>query len=360
MGEIVEKLNYIESRRIRVGKFIRKINDIFEIGPNDDISDVQIINKCPAELKDKVSVVGVDGGIVKHSFHGLDLMLLRATGVNFVYENGNLDGVFYYPSSNPFPKPKIVVETLSDIEFNLCSNIERQIIEVNTTIKSMEKMKPDIVLMDGSVIPQYVFNPDNQEVKGKYKKLIGAYSELYKKAKKTKTVLAGVVEDSRSSKFSEMLNKKLLNEMRTELSKEMASILEKTKDSNLLFYTLEKGERTCVFNYCCSGNTQPIIKEFKGMEKDFFSFYIKTVDFDRPLRIDFLGNGNELKIVDEIAPVLLNTSGHSGYGLPAVLIEADQRAKLSEKDLDMFYFDLINKVGNISSLFKMRREMRPF
>ena len=56
----------------------------------------------------------------------------------------------------------------------------------------------------------------------------------------------------------------------------------------------------------------------------------------------------------------MHSSGHSGYGLPAVLIEADQRAKLSEKDLDMFYFDLVNKIGNVSSLFRMRREMRPF
>ena len=46
--------------------------------------------------------------------------------------------------------------------------------------------------------------------------------------------------------------------------------------------------------------------------------------------------------------------------MPAVLIEADQRAKLTENDLEMFYFDLMNRIGNVSTLFKMRREMRPF
>jgi len=58
--------------------------------------------------------------------------------------------------------------------------------------------------------------------------------------------------------------------------------------------------------------------------------------------------------------MLIQTSGHAGYGMPAVLIEADQRAKLTENDLEMFYFDLMNRIGNVSTLFKMRREMRPF
>jgi hypothetical protein len=358
LNKIVKELGYIESKRIKVGKFLRKINDGFEIGPDDEISDVQIINKCPAELNDKVSVLGVDGGIVKQSLHGLDLMLLRATGVNFIYDNGKLDGVFYYPSPNSFPEPRAIVETLSNIEFNLCSNVERQITEVNTTIEAMEKMKPDIVFMDGSIFPQYVFKPENHGLKGTYKELIKCYKELYKKSKNMKVMLAGVVEDSRSSKFSEMVNKRILEGMRTELSKELKSILEKTKDSNLLFYTLEKGERTCIFKSFSDGNM--VLKEFRGFEKNLFSFYIKTVEFDRPIRVDFLGNGNELDVADKISPVLLNTAGHSRYGIPAVLIEADQRAKLSEKDLEMFYADLISKVGNISSLFKMRREMRPF
>jgi NurA-like 5'-3' nuclease len=96
------------------------------------------------------------------------------------------------------------------------------------------------------------------------------------------------------------------------------------------------------------------------MSNSFYSFCIKTVEFDRPLRVDFLGFGNELDIVDKISCILMQTSGHSGYGLPSVLIEADQRARLSEKDLDMFYSDLVNRIGNVSTLFKMRREVRPF
>jgi NurA-like 5'-3' nuclease len=96
------------------------------------------------------------------------------------------------------------------------------------------------------------------------------------------------------------------------------------------------------------------------MKNSFFSFYIKTVDFDRPIRVDFINFGEPMETTNKLSSILMKTCGHSGYGLPAVLIEADQRAKLSEKDIDMFYCDLIRKTGNISSLFKMRRELRPF
>ena len=96
------------------------------------------------------------------------------------------------------------------------------------------------------------------------------------------------------------------------------------------------------------------------MRDSFFSFYIKTVEFDRPIRVDFINFGNPLETVDKLSAILMKTSGHAGYGLPAVLIEADQRAKLSEKDIDIFYSDLVRKTGNVSSLFRMRREMRPF
>ena len=42
LEEIVNKINFIESRRIKFGKFLRKINSDFKIGPNEEISDVQI------------------------------------------------------------------------------------------------------------------------------------------------------------------------------------------------------------------------------------------------------------------------------------------------------------------------------
>jgi len=360
LNEIVERINFIESRRVKFGKFLRKINDSFKIGPNKEISDIQIINKTQEDIPEKISLLGVDGGIVKQSYHGLDLILMRATGANFIYKKGKLEEVNYYPSSNPISVPKMFMESFSNLELNSCYNFERQIMEIQTAIDAIKKMKPDIVFLDGSVIPSYTSKPDNQKLKEYYEETIKKYNELFDVAKRHGVILAGVIEDSRGVKFCDILARRLMSQMGSELSLELQQILEKTKDSNLLFYALKKGERTCVFNYSQNPISHPILKEFETMKESFFSFYIKTVEFDRPIRVDFIDFGNPLEIANKLSSILMKTSGHAGYGLPAVLIEADQRAKLSEKDIDMFYGDLVRKAGNVSSLFRMRREMRPF
>lgn len=357
---IAKKINFMESRRIKFGKFLRKINDDFKIGPNEEILDVQIINQVSDEFPDRVSVLGVDGGIVKHSYHGLDLILMRATGVNFIYNQGKLEKANYYPSSNPLSIPKMLMGSFSDNELNSCYNFERQTMEIQATIDAIKKMKPEVVFLDGSVIPHYVNKPDNQELKKYYKDMIEKYKELFEVVKKQGIILSGIIEDSRGVKFCDILNRRVMSHMGSELAKELKQILDKTKDSNLLFYVLKKGERTCIFNYSKNPGIHPILKEFEKLQDSFFSFYIKTVEFDRPIRVDFINFGNPLEITNKLSSILMKTSGHAGYGLPAVLIEADQRAKLSDKDIDMFYSDLVRRVGNISSLFKMRREMRPF
>jgi len=360
LEEIINKINFIESKRIKFGKFIRKINNEFKIGPNEEISDEKIINKIDEKFPEKLSVLGVDGGIVKHSYHGLDLILMRAVGVNFIYKKGKLDKVNYYPSSNPLPTPKILTDPFSNLELNSCYNFERQIMEIETTIQSIKKLKPDVVFLDGSVIPHYVNKPDNHKLKDYYEQMIKKYEELFELSKKQKVILSGAIEDSRGVKFCDILNRRVIPEMGSELSTEIQGILEKTKDSNLLFYILKKGKRTCIFNYSVNPGTHPVLKEFKKLEKSFLSFYIKTVEFDRPIRVDFINFNDAVETTNKLSSILLKTSGHAGYGLPSVLIESDQRAKLSEKDIEMFYSDLISKTGNISSLFKMRREMRPF
>lgn len=360
LDEIIDKIGYFESRRIKIGQFLREINDSFKIGPSEEIVDEKIINPVIENALDKIRILGVDGGIVKHSYHGLDLMLMRSVGTIFEYSDGKLNRVDYHPDSNPLPDPRIIFDSFSDIELNSCYNFERQIMEINSAKEAIEKFKPDVVMLDGSVIPHYVPKPDNPVLVEYYQNLIKTYISLFEIVKNTKTILAGVIEDSRGIKFCDILSRTVLDQAESDVSKELKLVLEKTKDSNLLYYALNKGERTCVFNYSKNPKVHPILKEFESMGNSFYSFYIKTVDFDRPLRVDFIGSGNIHETVNKLSNILMQTCGHSGYGFPSVLIEADQRARLTEKDLDMFYSDLINRVGNVSTLFKMRRETRPF
>ena len=141
---------------------------------------------------------------------------------------------------------------------------------------------------------------------------------------------------------------------------EMRIILNRSKDSNLLTYALKVGERSFVFPYSSDTSKHPILKEFGEFSKQVFTFYLKTAEFDRPVRVDFLGDKGAVDTANKISAILQSLSGHSSYGMPSVLIEADQRAKLSEDDLEMFYYDILNKAGNVASLLEQRRNQRPF
>jgi len=318
LDEIVNKISYLESKRLKIGKFLKEINDSMKIGPNEEIKDEKTINKVSTSQTDKMSVLGIDGGIVKHSYHGLDLMLTRSVGVNFVHSDGKLEKVDYYPNSNPTPNPIVIFDSFSDLELSSCYNFERQTMEVLTAIEAAEKFKPDMVLLDGSIIPHYVPKPDNPILKEYYKTLIETYKTLFELSESKKFILAGVVEDSRGVKFCDILNRRILSQVKSEVTKELRLVLGKTKDSNLLYYALDKGERTCVFNYSQNPDIHPVLKEFSDMNDSFFSFYLKTVDFDRPLRIDFVCFHDVSDVVNKLSTVMMQTSGHSGYGLPAV------------------------------------------
>ena len=360
LDELVDKISYLESKRLKIGQFIKEINNSMKIGPNEEIKDEKIINKVSQLKIEKMSVLGIDGGIIKHSYHGLDLMLTRAVGTKFMYSDGKLEKVDYYPNSNPTPNPIVIFDSFSELELSSCYNFERQTMEILTAIEAADKFKPDIVFLDGSVIPHYVPKPDNLILKKYYKTLIESYRSLFELCESKNIILAGVVEDSRGVKFCDILSRRILSQINSEIGKELRLVLEKTKDSNLLYYVLDRGERTCTFNYSQNPEIHPVLKEFSDINDTFFSFYLKTVEFDRPLRVDFLCSHDLPEIVDKLSTILIQTSGHSGYGMPAILIEADQRAKLSENEMNMFYSDLINRIGNVSTLFKMRREMRPF
>jgi hypothetical protein len=332
---LVKIIVSMEKDRQKVGEWLRQKPDlIFR-------TEQKILDSC---------IVGVDGGIVKKSFHGIDLMLVRAVAVAFYYKGNKLSSTDYYPSSMPTPEPKVVVDPFSDLEFEVNSNIERQIKEVEVAREALEKFKPDILFLHGSIIPHYTFVPDKSSLLHvSYRRMIEAYQSLFDAVKKSETVLAGVIEDSRGTRFCEIIGSEALPEHKL--------VLTRSKDSNVLAYALQAGERTVTFPYSSDVRTHPILREFKDADK-VQTFYIKIGEFDRPVRIDFLADKSDVD--RKVSSVLSACAGHANYSIPSVLVEADQRSKLSENDLEIFYYDILVKAGNLSSLLELRREGRPF
>jgi hypothetical protein len=354
--EFAKVISNLENQRKKTGEFLKDLNSS-TLTLGDEIFENKLIIPVKQSTLENLAIAGVDGGLVKQSLHGIDIMLIRSIAALFIYKNSKLSDVQYHPDSIPSPIPKIVFDPFSDLEFEMNSNIERQIAEVNTAAEAIEKFKPEILLMHGSIVPHYTEKPSSSSLLFvTYQKMIETYKKLFSIAQKNNTILAGVIEDSRGVRFCELINK-ILAETKQEPTPETKILLSKTKDTNLLAYTLNAGERTLIFKYSPDPSNHPILKEFTAQ---IFSFYLKSAEFDRPIRIDFLGSNNPVETANKISSVILSTSGHSSYGIPAVLIEADQRAKLSENDIETFYLDLINKAGNLSALFLQRREQRPF
>lgn len=360
--EFAKRIADMENQRKKIGEFLREINATIDISLGADIFENKIFIPVSKSNLENNKIAGVDGGLVKHSLHGIDIMLLRAIGVIFNYKNDKLETADYYPDALPSPIPHIVFDPFSDIEFELNSNMERQATEVNTAREAIEKFSPDIMLLNGSVVPHYTERPaEHSLLFPTYARMIDSYEQLFKTAKEKWTVLAGIIEDSRGIRFCELINQKILIAAKGSVATDVKILLNKTKDSNLLSYALQLNERTFVFKYSSQPENHPILREFGSqVANQIFTFYLKTAEFDRPIRIDFIAEKDVVNTANKLASVLLALVGHSGYGMPSVLIEADQRAKLSEKDLETFYLDLVNKAGNIPSLFLQRREQRPF
>jgi hypothetical protein len=352
----VEQIREMERQRMKIAEILRKLDGRVEFG--EDVAEKKIITQTEKNPLDELKIAGVDGGLAKESFHGVDLILLKAISVIFEFEKGKLSKVDYYPEPLPSPIPNIVFDPFSELEFELNSNMQRQMVEVETATETIKKFKPDLLLLDGSIVPHYVHRPESSSLLFQiYQQMIESYKKLFSSALENKVILAGVIEDSRGTRLCEILNQRLV--MIPEI-REARILLEKTKDTNLLAYALNYGERTFAFTYSSGPEDHPILREFGDIARQIYSFYLKTAEFDRPVRIDFLAGSDVIETTNKISSVLLATCNSSTYGFPSVLIEADLRARLSEKEIEEFGLDLKSRLGNLASMFDLRRKERPF
>jgi len=144
--------------------------------------------------------------------------------------------------------------------------------------------------------------------------------------------------------------------------KGLLPVLSVTTDTLFLYYLLKKGERTEHFNYSKSAGELPVFKDLGDKWKSAINvMYLRAVEYDRPLRLDFLANDKDRDAANRIAALIWHISKQNRtYAYPSVLIEADARAKLKEQDLMVFQSALADKLGRNPSLFDLRREQRPF
>jgi len=358
IGEIAERIKSLESNRERLGRFLKDVKDKVCISGKGIMEERLVYRVEPDKLEER-KIIAVDGGLSQHEYHGLDIILTRAVAVVCNFSAGRLQDVGYYPSAIVAPRIETVSDPYSDEEFAISSCLERQRTEIELASKVFLKFCPDIVLLDGSVVPHGNDRPSKSSGAYKrYENVLESFRNLYRASRGK--LLAGCVEDSRGRRFCEIVSEKILGEIDSPLIPELQKILNGTRDTNLLYHVLEKGERSCVFRFSKNPKEHPVLSDLGLFGERIYSFYLKTAEFDRPVRIDFYAEDNVIEVAEKIAGIVLATSCNNSYGCPAPLIEADFRAKLQERDVDSLHDQLVDRVGITPSLMKLRREQRPF
>ncbi|MEM5815219.1 MAG: DNA double-strand break repair nuclease NurA [Candidatus Aenigmatarchaeota archaeon] len=334
---LTTKIKNLEIQKKKISKILR----------SSTINSSSLVEEGKFKKIDKKLITaiigGVDSGTSVKYLSGIDIFFIKTVGVIYYLENGKLKRTKYI-TSKPLIEYSIINYQLSEIDLEIFSNILRQIREVRMAIKLLEENDLNFLFLNGSIIPHYLeFTSRNEIIEKSKEELYKCYQKLYEVSKQKRTILAGIIEDSRGRRFLDIA----LNIVKNE---EDLKTLEESRDITILDYVLESEERTPVFYY--SDNIHiPNMKSFQ-------SFYIKVAKFDIPLRVDFLAYENDF--ADKISNILILLKTSEEYAIPSILIEADLRARLHKTEIENFYNFLIRKLGFISSLKKRRRERRPF
>jgi hypothetical protein len=304
------------------------------------------------------AVAGIDSGFVSKKLSFIDLVLIKTAGAIFSYKDGSLIKSEYYPAPFSFPEPILLKSGLEKDEEAQSVSLIRLEQEISCAIEVIKKYKPKYLFIDGSIVPQYQDKPRKEsQMNEEYHSIVGLFEKLYKVAEENSSILVACVEDSRGTRFRQILQDEILPLHKTKLD---TNLLNSAFDASLLDYYLNSGERTFAFPYTNNISNHAILKDYKEeWAKNIFVFYLKASEFDKPLRVEFICKGKDLnKFASEIASVVYSLSSlHKEYSFPSVLIEADLRAGLNEQEISVVYDRLIDKLG---SKIRMRRTNRPF
>jgi len=359
ISEAVDNIAAADKKRRLLSEKLRPLTklNLLEHGSSDLLEEKLIFPVEKAELGGKLA--GVDSGFVGKDLLALDLVLIRAVGAMFSYEKGKLGKADYFPCFYSFPEPRISTGSLEVDEFQCSKNIQRLIKEVETAKDLIEKFSPDYCFLDGSIIPQYADKPrKDSAIKSAYHKMLDQFQSLYMAAEKNNCELIACVEDSRGSRFRQILQERLLSNQ-----KFLSDQLEGCYDTIILDYLLKLGQRSFAFSYTASTKEHPILMDFdEKWSKSVRAFYLKPVAFDRPLRVEFLHtNGDSLSDhASKVASIVYAQSCmHREYAYPTILIEADLHARLKPQEIEIVYDKILNKLGKGFKL-RLRRDYRPF
>lgn len=338
-SEIIERIRKDEERKKELGKILRENSQaLSEAG--------EFFEKCMQVNLHDFKVVGIDGGLLNERMHGLDILIARGVGVLFHYNNDSLSKAEYLPINKNLEISEFYSRDQN--EFRIFSSLKRLESEIKAALFSTET-NPDMILLHGPIIPSYIDKPrKDSDLMQIYDRTISLYRKLFETCISNKIMLAGIIEDSLSCRVCNFVSEKLKN-----------PDFKKFRDSEILYYCIEAGERTKSFPYSENFSDNKILRDLNFPENLQF-FYLKANDNEIPIRIDFLKINKERFLNNLVGIIYRLCIMNRSYSIPAVLIEADQRARLKQADVEILKSHIKARLGPYSTVREMRRKRRPF
>ncbi|MFA5746019.1 MAG: DNA double-strand break repair nuclease NurA [archaeon] len=320
-------------------------------------SEEKLIESIAIDSKINLKVGGVDSGFVSKQLNFANITIIKDYGVYFEYQDGELKDYKYFPFQYNLPKPYLSSSSLELEEIMWNTSILRLGKELDATSLILGQTAPQLLLLDGSIIPQYINKPTKDcPEKKKYTSLISKFQSLYKEARDRKIFLAGCIEDCRASRFFTVLKDEVFQDKSIEFE---------LFDSFLVFSILEENQRTGIFKYSKDPKSHPILADFpEDIRDNLYCCYLKLSNHDYPLRIEFIyfkEFGLSLKnYTEELVKMISSISSfNKTYTYPSVLVEADLRSRLTIQEIDLITNKILEKTRNYG--FRVpRRESRLF
>jgi hypothetical protein len=376
VNNIATEIRRLEEDKAKLGGILKESKNNIDLSllsrqmTNDILEDRFCYEVNPTNLAG-LRVAGIDGGIVARSYQNIDLILKRAVAAIFTYGANDKLEVSYFPEETPIPDIVSNLQPSPIPDFELRTSIERITCEIQLAIELQDYTKVDLIILDGSIVPQLSDRPPSYStLTRRYEKVVELYENLYKSCIESGTLLVGVIEDSRSIRYMQIIGRLIphlvekIPSLKRVLELDYRRVIQQTRDTEFLQRVLNPRERTPVFRYAESLHDYPIFDDFRNKVWAGLVnvFYLRTAEYDRPIRVEYLSTeSNEVLTARKASSVILPLSCHNAqYGIPSVLIEADARAHLMEGDMEIIYDQLLRKTGDSLILNKLRRERRPF
>ena len=342
-----------------------------------------IISKVitPANISG-LNVVSVDGSSVVKRFMNVDFSFLKAICVRYYFYENHSSKIEYYPDLSGFNNYRVEGNYINRDETTVDTNvsIDMKFMEISLLNELIEKADNiDLVIIDGSIVlmPINLIFGKDLEISQKYDKLLREYRKLYFNCHEKGIILIGSIKDTRTSALIHSLrsgiqllkpNMQCLTDF---ITINYRQVIDYFSDMDFYNRFLRKSERSSIFN--CKNDIEKVRESSIKREipyyfpYNFYAYYLKTVKYDTPCRIEFLMDEDDnvdeaSKKADLISSIILPISSYNNhYGLPIPQIEAHKRAVFKPAELNILFNSLqrnLNKNG--IKLIEKRRTRRPF